>query len=185
VRAAAEAHPDKRIALWCQDEARVGQKGRTGHRWWIRGERPPGLCDKHFEFAYIFGAVRPATGEAFALVLPTVSAAAMDLFLAELAKTIPDDQHVVMLLDQAGWHGAKALNLPKAITLVPLPPYSPELNPVERLWLHLRERYLSHRLLADYDAVLDACCDAWNAVAAEPERIRSLCDYPYLRSIAS
>lgn len=183
--AAAEAHPDKKIALWCQDEARVGQKGRTGHRWWTKGERPPGLADKRFEFAYIFAAVRPATGESFALVLPTVSTAAMTLFLAELAKTIPDDTHLVMVLDQAGWHGAKALQVPEAITLVPLPPYSPELNPVERLWLYLRERYLSHRLLADYDAIVDACCEAWNAATAEPDRIRSLCDYPYLRSVAS
>ena len=63
MRAAAEAHPDKKIALWFQDEARVGQKGRTGHRWWIKGQRPPGLADKRFASAYIFAAVRPATGE--------------------------------------------------------------------------------------------------------------------------
>jgi transposase len=185
VRAAAEAHPDKKIALWFQDEARVGQKGRTAHRWWTKGQRPPGLADKRFASAYIFAAVRPANGEAFALVLPTVSTEAMSLFLAELAKTLAADIHMVLVLDQAGWHGAKALHVPEAITLAPLPAYAPDLNPVERLWLYLRERYLSHRLLADYDAVLDACCEAWNAVAAEPARIRSLCDHPYIRSIAS
>jgi hypothetical protein len=61
-----------------------------------------------------------------------------------------------------------------------LPPYSPELNPVERIWLYLRERFLSHRVLADYQAVLDATCEAWNALVAEPGRLASLTGYPYL-----
>ena len=181
--AAAEAHPDKQVALWFMDEARVGQKGRTTHRWWVRGERPPGLADKRFESAYIFAAVRPSTGDDFALVLPRVSAKAMSTFLAEFARTIPDDMHAVMVLDGAGWHDPRALNAPEAVTLVPLPPYSPELNPVERVWLYLRERFLSHRLLADYDAVVDACCRAWIALTAEPGRITSLCAYPYLNGI--
>lgn len=185
MKAAAEAHPDKRIALWFQDEARFGQKGRTGHRWWVRGERPPGLADKRFASAYIFAAVRPASGEDFALVLPRVSTAAMTRFLADFARTVPDDTHAVMVLDGAGWHGAKALRVPENVTLVPLPPYSPELNPVERVWLYLRERYLSHRLHADYKAVLDACCRAWNALTAETGRIRSLCSYPYLDRVSS
>jgi transposase len=66
VAAAAETHPGKQVVLWFMDEARVGQKGRTGHRWWMRGERPPGLCDKRFASADIFAAVRPATGQDFA-----------------------------------------------------------------------------------------------------------------------
>jgi hypothetical protein len=183
VRAAAEAHSDKPIALWFMDEARVGQKGRTGHRWWVRGQRPPGLADKRFASAYIFAAVRPATGEDFALVLPRVSTAAMSRFLADFAVTLSEDTHAVLVLDQAGWHGAKALRVPENVTLVPLPPYSPDLNPVERVWLYLRERYLSHRRLADHEAVVDAGCHAWNALVAETGRIRSLTAYPYLKRI--
>ena len=181
--AAAETHPDKRIALWFMDEARVGQKGRTGHRWWVKGQRPPGIADKRFESAYIFGAVRPSTGEDFALVLPRVSAVAMITFLAEFARAIPDDTHAVLVLDRAGWHRAKALQVPESFTLVPLPAYSPDLNPVERVWLYLRERFLSHRLLADYEAVVDACCEAWNALRAEPNRLQTLTAYPYLQHI--
>ena len=67
--------------------------------------------------------------------------------------------------------------MPDNITLVSLPPYSPELNPVERVWLCLRERFLSHRLLDDYEAVVQACCNAWNALTARPERLRSLISY--------
>ena len=181
----AETHPDKRIALWFQDEARVGQKGRTGHRWWIKGQRPPGLADKRFASAYIFAAVRPATGEDFALVLPWVSTAAMSRFLADFAQTLPEDAHAVLVLDQAGWHGAKGLQVPESITLVPLPPYSPDLNPVERVWLYLRERFLSLRVFADYRAIVDACCAAWNRLVAEPGRLRSLCDQPWIRKVTS
>ena len=185
MRAAAEAHPDKKIALWFQDEARVGQKGMTGHRWWVTGQHPPGLADKRFASAYIFAAVRPATGEDFALVLPRVSTAAMSRFLSDFAQTLREDTHAVMVLDQAGWHGAKALKVPGTITLVPLPPYSPELNPVERVWLYLRERFLSLRVFADYRAIVDACCAAWNRLVADPGRLRSLCDQPWIKKVAS
>lgn len=90
-----------------------------------------------------------------------------------------------LILDGAGWHGARALRVPDNVSLVPLPAYSPELNPVERVWLYLRERYLSHRLHTDYDAVVDACCRAWNALTAETGRIQSLCSYPYLDQVTS
>ena len=102
MRAAANAHPDKTIALYFQD-ARVGQKGRTGHRWWIKGQRPPGLCDKRFASAYLFAAVRPATGDHCTLVLPEVSTEAMSVFLEHFAAKLAPDVHAVMVLDQAGW----------------------------------------------------------------------------------
>jgi transposase len=93
--------------------------------------------------------------------------------------------HAVLVLDGAGWHGARALAIPPNVTLVPLPAYSPGLNPVERTWLHLRERFLSLRVLADYRAIVDACCIAWNRLVAEPDRIRSLCDHPWIRNVNS
>lgn len=171
------------MRLFFQDEARIGQKGRTTHVWWRRGERPPGLCDKRFTFAYIFAAVEPGTDNGFALVLPYVNTEAMQVFLDRFATTIGDDEHVAMVLDQAGWHGATALAIPDNITLVPLPPYSPELNPVERVWLYLKQRFLSHRLLADYDALVDAAVTAWNRLAAENGRITLLASYPWILKV--
>ena len=92
----------------------------------------------------------------------------------------------MLVLDGAGWHGAKALTVPANVTLVRLPPYSPELNPVERVWLHLRERcFLSLRVFADYRAIVDACCDAWNRLVADPGRLRSLCDQPWISNVSS
>ena len=113
--------------------------------------------------------------------MPVVSTEAMSLFLDGLSHQLSADEHAVMVLDQAGWHGALHLRVPDNITLVPLPSYSPELNPVERLWLYLRERHLSHRLLDDYDAIVDACCAAWNKLTSE--RIVSLCNYPYIKQV--
>jgi putative transposase len=167
------------------DEARIGQKGRLRHRWWLKGHRPPGRRDKRFEWAYLFAAVEPGTGADVALVLPEATTAAMNLFLVEFAAGLPGDVHAVLVLDRAGWHGAAALEVPTNVTLVHLPPYSPELNPVERVWLYLRERFLSLRVFADYRAIVDACCIAWNLLVAEPDRIRSLCDHPWIRNVSS
>lgn len=102
--------------------------------------------------------MRPATGDDVTLVLPCVNAKAMDLFLAHFADTLEDDVHAVMVLDDAGWHDARALAVPSNVTLAWLPPYSPELNPLERVWLYLRERNLSLRVLDDTEAIIDACC---------------------------
>jgi transposase len=151
------------------------------HRWFTRGRRPPGLCDQRYSWAHVFAAVRPATGGDFALVLPHVSTAAMNVFLARFAARLPEEEHAVVVLDGAGWHTSNDLRVPGSVTLVPLPPYSPELNPVESVWLYLRERHLSHRLLDDYDAVVEALCGAWKTLTQE--RLQSLTSYPYLEQV--
>jgi transposase len=183
VAAVTEAHPERQITLWFMDEARVGQKGRTGYQWWIRGERPRGLCDQGFESTYIYGAVRPATGEDFALVLPEVSTGTMGLFLDRFAATLAPNTQAVLVLDRAGWHRSRRLRVPETITLVPLPAYSPELNPVERIWLYLREEFLTHCVFNSMDEIITACCEAWNSLTAE--RLRSLCNYPWIARITS
>jgi hypothetical protein len=161
---------------------RFGQKGRVCHRWFTRGQRPPGLCDQRYTWAHLFAAVQPATGKSFALVMSHVSTEAMQVFLDDFPMTLAPDEHAAMVVDGAGWHIAHELRIPGNVTLVLLPPYSPELNPVERVWLFLRERHLSHRLLAGYDAIVDALCTAWNALS--PERLLSLTSYPYLNKVS-
>jgi DDE superfamily endonuclease len=165
------------------DEARVGQKGRGVRVWYERGVRPQGPVDQRHASAWLYGAVKPGTDEAFALVMTEVGAGAMQVFLDRFAATLPGRTHAALLLDGAGWHTAGEIVVPANVSLIFLPPYSPSLNPVERIWLYLRERFLSLRLFADLDAILDACCGAWNHLIAEPGRIASLTDYPYLRSV--
>ena len=175
-------HKNKHLRLFFQDEARIGQKGRTCHVWWKRG-CPPGMADNRFTFAYILATIEPCTDNAFALVMPEVNTDAMQQFLDRFATTIGEDEHVAMVLDQAGWHGAKALRVPSNITFMALPPYSPELNPVERVWLHLKERFLSHRLLDDYDTIVDAACAAWNCLLTDTGRITSFASYPWIMAV--
>ena len=152
----ADRHPEAaRVELWFMDEARVGQKGRTTHVWYQKGARPRGVRQQGFASAYLFGAVCPERGEGVALVLPEVSTAAMDVFLAELARAVPAGTHAALVLDGAGWHVSEDLTVPANPTLIHPPPYSPELNPVERIWEYLRDRWLSHRVLAGgYEAVV-------------------------------
>src|SRR6185503_2970365 len=177
----AREHPGKRIELWFMDEARVGQKGGLTHVWYQKGARPRGVRQQGFSSAHLFGAVCPERGEGVALVLPEVSTAAMDLFLAELSRAVPAGTHAALVLDGAGWHVSESLSVPANLTLIHPPPYSPELNPVERVWEYLRDRWLSHRVLAGgYQAVVDAACAAWNALLAEPGRLRSLTNFPWL-----
>jgi hypothetical protein len=182
IRETADRHPEAaRVELWFMDEARIGQKGRLTHVWHQKGVRPRGVRQQGFSSAQLFGAVCPERGEGVALVLPEVSTAAMDVFLAELSRAVPAGTHAALVLDGAGWHVSDDLTVPANLTLVPLPPYSPELNPVERVWEHLRDRWLSHRMLAGgYAAVVDAACAAWNALLAEPGRLRSLTNFPWL-----
>jgi transposase len=148
--------------------------------WWTRGERPTGVCDRRFTFAYIFGAAKIGSDDAFALVMPEANTEAMQIFLDAFSKTLPSDEIAIMFADQAGWHKANALAVPANVHLLPIPAYTPEVNPVERIWLYLKERYLSHRLHADYDSIVDATCAAWNKLRQETGRIASLCTYPWL-----
>jgi hypothetical protein len=122
VRAAEAAHPDERVALWFMAEARIGQKGRPCRRWWLRGRRPPGRGDQRFASAYLVAAGAPATGAEVARVLPEATTAAMNLVLAEFSRKRPGGTHAALVLDGAGWHGARALKVPANVTLVPLPP---------------------------------------------------------------
>ncbi len=92
------------------------------------------MCDQRHTWAYLFAAVRPSTGQGFALVLPEASTRTMQAFLDRFAATLAADEHAVMLLDQAGWHGSRGLAVPPDITPVPPPPCAPELNPVESVW---------------------------------------------------
>jgi transposase len=175
------AHPEaQRFEIWSQDEARVGQKGRTGYVWWQRGHTPRGRRDVGYQSAWIIGAVCPAHATGVALVLTRLDTAAMNLFLTELSQAVAPGAHGVVLTEKAGWHTAGDLVVPENLSLVFLPPYSPELNPIERLWLHLRNNRLSHCVFRTTDEIIDSCCAAWNWRLAETGRIRSLCSYPWL-----
>ena len=106
--------------------------------------------------------------------MPFCDTEAMQAHLLEISTMVARDAHAVLLLDQAGWHFAGALVVPENITLLPLPPRSPELNPVENVWQFLRDNWLSNRVFSGYDDIVAHCCEAWNEFIDQPWRIRSI-----------
>ena len=98
----------------------------------------------------------------------------MNLHLVEIAQTVEPGAHAVLLVDQAGWHLSTRLVVPHNITIMPLPPKSPELNPVENVWQYMRDNWLSNRVFKSYDDLVDHCCDAWNKLVEQPWRIMSI-----------
>ncbi len=128
-------------------------------------------------------AVRPATGAAEGLVAPLLNTGVVQSFLDQLSATVAPGVHAVLVWDGAGYHSAsKALRCPANVTLVTLPPYSPELNPVERLWAYLRQHHWSNRVDADLGAVEAAAADGWRTVCLNAERIKTVCRCEYLTS---
>ncbi|OCP15297.1 DDE endonuclease [Ensifer sp. LC54] len=125
-------------------------------------------------WAYIFGAICPKKGKGAGLVLPYCDTEAMQEHLAEISNAVDPGAHAVLILDQAGWHVTPKLKVPDNITLMFLPPRSPELNPVENLWQFMRDNWLSNRVFKDYDDIVDQCCRAWNRLVDQPWKIMSI-----------
>ena len=143
--------------------------------WAERGSRPAAPRDQRYSWAYLFGAICPARGIGAALVLPCADTDMMNLHLTKISATIAPGAHAVLTIDGAGWHQTGGrLRVPDNITLLHLPPYSPELNPVENVWAYLRSNKLSNRVFDTYEDIVDACCDASNWLTDQPERITSI-----------
>ena len=106
--------------------------------------------------------------------MPFCDTEAMQAHLAEIGAMVASDAHAVLLLDQAGWHTTQKLRLPENLSLLPLPPKSPELNPVENVWQFPRQNKLSNRIFDGYEAIVTAACAAWNSLSADPARITSI-----------
>lgn len=162
------------------DEARFGQKGTITKVWAEKGSRPPVVKQTRYEWAYLYAAVDPATGESSALVAHHVNTETMNAFLAIVSKELAADEHVVMVMDRAGWHVSKRLQVPENITILHLPPYSPELNPVERLWLYIKSHFLSNRVYADYEALKEAGTTAYRTVYPQTDLLKSICSAPWV-----
>jgi hypothetical protein len=145
---------------------RVGQKNKLTYRWARKGSRPRAAHDQRTQSTYLFGAVCPERGAGAALVLPACNCEAMQLHLDEIATKVAPGAHAVILLDQADWHGAKALVVPSNVSLVPLPPRAPELNGQENIWQFMRQNWLSNRIFKSFDDIVDHCCYAWNTLIA-------------------
>ena len=168
------------VDLWVQDESRVGQQGSTTRIWGKKGSRPRAIKQGQFTYAYIFGAACPEKNLAVGIIVPYVNTITMEKHLEEISKHVPPGRHAVILVDRAAWHTAKKLNIPENISLLPQPPYSPELNSCEQIWQYLKEHYLANRCFDGYEDIVDACVDAWNNFVSIPGKIKSLCSRSWM-----
>ena len=156
----------KRVEIWFQDEARLGQKNGRVRIWAKKGTRPRLPADQRYTNAYLFGAICPMGAKGAALMLPFANTAAMQMHLDEISCNVAAKAHGVVLMDRAGWHSTDQLKVPKNLTIILLPSRSPELNPVENIWQYLRQNWLSNRVFEDYDAIIEAGCQAWNKLGS-------------------
>jgi len=170
----ADLPEDTPVEIWFQDEARIGQKNGQVRIWARKGTRPRLPADQRYGNTYLFGAICPQRGTGAALVLPKANTEAMQMHLEEISKQVAHKAHAVVLMDRAGWHSTGKLIVPRNLTIILLPSKSPELNPVENIWQYLRSNYLSNRVFKDYNAIVDAACEAWNALIDTPRTITSI-----------
>lgn len=152
----------------------MGQKNGRVRLWAKKGSRPRLPADQRYENAYLFGAICPRRGKGAALMLPKANTQAMQMHLDEISRNVAAKAHAVVLMDRASWHNTDKLKVPKNISIILLPSRSPELNPVENIWQYLRQNWLSNTVFEDYEAILDAGCNAWNRLIAEPQTITSI-----------
>ncbi len=179
------AHPTKRLRIYFQDESRFGQQGTLTNVWALKGSRPRAVRQTEYQYLWVLGAVCPETGHAEGLLSPQLNTKIVNEFLRQFSLTIPADEHAVMLWDGAGFHTGAQLRVPDNVTLVSLPPYSPEFNPVENLWHYLKSHFWSNRAYDDYEALEQAALQAWRKAVLDTELMKTVCAATYLERATS
>ena len=164
-----------------QDEARFGRISDVRRCWAPFPVRP--LCRGMLthEYTYAYGAVDVVSGELDSLILPHVNTDCTQIFLDEVAARHPA-HHIIMVLDGAGWHRSATLKVPPNMRLLPLPPYAPELNPVEHLWDELREKYFHNKVFDSLDALEDQLSIGLNALEQDRPRVQSIVSWDWIIS---
>jgi transposase len=175
IAAIAAQHPDKTLEIWFEDEARFGQQGTVTRVWAPVGSRPRAVKQTQYGNLYVLAAVCPRTGNSAGLLAPKLNTDTVNAFFKQLSLEIAADVHVVMIWDQAGYHTSGLLKTPENVTLLSLPPKSPELNPIENLWHYLRSHHWSNRAYEDYNALELAAGDAWHKSCLNPELMKTVC----------
>lgn len=162
-----------------QDEARFGRIADVRRCWCPKPLRPVCQAMVTQEYTYAYAAVSVLDGVLDTLILPRVNGACMQLFLDEVAARHLHER-IVMVLDGAGWHQSESLRLPDNLRLLPLPPYSPELNPVEHLWDELREKAFHNRVFDSIDALEDHLEASLRTLENDHDRVHSIVAWPWI-----
>jgi hypothetical protein len=168
-----------RMCVLFQDEGRFGRISDARSCWAPLPLRPTVGSQLVREYVYAYVAVCPADGQMSSMILPWVDARLMSIFLAQTAAQFPHE-YCVMFLDGAGWHKAHELTVPANMRLLPLPPYSPELNPAEHVWEYIRENDIRNQVFDDLDEVMDTVETSLRHLHESPEVLRSMTAFPWI-----
>jgi len=166
-----------------EDEARFGQQGSLTRVWACKGSRPSMVRQTEYDYLWVLSAACPQSGGCSGLLAPSLNTKVINLFLQQFSTELEPDIVALLVWDQAGFHIGHKLIIPENIRIVPLPPYSPELNPVENLWHYLKSHYWSNRYYDNYEKLLDAAHDGWRKVCLSADKIKSICAVPYLDAL--
>lgn len=178
-----ENHPESLIEFWAQDEHRLGLKPLLRHEWVPRGEHPSAAVHHRFEWSYLYGFVQPQSGQTFFLILPLASTTAFSIALAHFAKEVGAgaSKQILLMLDRASWHLSQKVVVPEGINIIHLPPYSPELQPAERLWL-LTDEPLENRYFKTIEALEAVLAERCVVLEKQPELVQPHTNYHWLPS---
>jgi len=178
------ANPGKAVELWAQDEARLGLKPIARRVWSLKGRRPRSCGRTRYEWLYLYGFVRPKTGQTFGVLLPRVNADRMAEALAEFAAHADPGgrKALVVLVDNAGWHRAKRLVVPSNVVLHFLPPCTPELQPAEPLWPLVREA-VANRSIGRVDRLRSVVRTRLGYLANNPDVVQPVVGFHWTGSL--
>lgn len=159
------------------DESRFGTHSKLGHGWFETGIRTQVKVKLGFKNFYLYSAVNPKTGEDFTLIAPNVNTEYMNIFLEQMAKFV-NYARILIVMDCAGWHKSKGLKIPPNISIIYLPPYSPELNPVERLWKYIKHHILKNKIYDTLELLELAVINFFKSLKSST--LASLCKLNYM-----
>lgn len=161
------------------DESRFGTHSKIGHGWFSKGSRTQVKFNMGFKNFYVYSAVNSSSGEDFSLIMPYVDTQCMNIFLNRLVNRSPDKQYLIVM-DGASWHRSSHLKVPTNVEIIYLPPYSPELNPVERLWNYLKKHTIKNKFYDSLATLESVVCEFLKQI--KPETLQSVCSCNYLYS---
>jgi transposase len=159
------------------DESRFGTHSKIGCGWFERGTRPQVPSKIGYQNFYLYSGVDISDGSNFSLILPRVDTDNMNVFLSELSKEYPYDK-IALIMDGAGWHKSSNLKVPDNVIIFYLPPYSPELNPVERLWLYIKKHILTNKIYYKLDELEKTLCEF--IIELKNDLVKNICSANYL-----
>jgi len=169
--------------VWFQDEARFGQQNTTTKLWAVKGSRPRAVKQQQFISTHIYGAVCPATGQTEATISPILSIEMMETHLQQISDATPAGRHAIVVMDRASWHSNKLQGRFDNLSIIHLPPYSPELNPIEQVWASLRGNDLANFSFRDYEDIEKQVSRAWNNFRHQVDHVKSLCKRDWVNLI--